>query len=240
MSRFDSKLLRTLCTGGACLLGVGLLLTVSKAEVAVSQPAAVCGNVDFDFPDAPPASMELDVSQGMFHDLFGIGEAAVAGVVEGLAHSTAANADDDEAKATAEGLAAAQQVVQLIGKFVQGARFNGYELSSDKAEDAKKIDSYYTKKLRAQNWQTIFRMRDGDETYAVSALRSDGAIKGLFVFACDGDDVYLLNLVCDISPDNVKNLTTAAAQMGLKVSASQSLIEDSMHKFKINFQSSGE
>ena len=76
------------------------------------------------------AKFELDVGQGMFQDLFGIGEAAVAGVVEGLAQSAAADGGEDEAKATAEGLAAVQHVVQLVGKFVQA---HGYMVTNSMA-----------------------------------------------------------------------------------------------------------
>ncbi|HEY2828321.1 MAG TPA: DUF4252 domain-containing protein [Pirellulales bacterium] len=221
----------------AGLIAVMLLPVAAHADEVEGKKATVCGNVDFDFPDAPPATMEVDVSQGLFKDLFGLGEAAVAGMVEGLAPSAAA--DDGDAKAAAEGLQAAQQAVQLVGKFVQGARFSSYEMSGDKSDSAKKIDAYYTKKLRAQNWQTLVRIRDGEETYAVSALRSEGAIKGIFIFAADGDDVYLMNLVCDISPENVKQLTGAAAQLGIKLSMSQDLIKEGMRKVELALQSPG-
>ena len=233
------KMLRQAACVGAGLVVLCLLSKGAKTSEVATKPAEVNGNVDFDFPDAPPAKFEFDVGQGMFQDLFGIGEAAVAGLVEGLAQATSANSDDGEAKATAEGLAAAQQVVQLIGRFVQGARVNGYDLEGDKT-DAKKIEAYYNKKLHSQNWQTIFRLRDGDETYAVSTLRSEGAIKGLFIFSSDGDEVYLFNIVCDISPENVKQLTSAAARIGIKVNANQSMLEDGMHMLKLNFQSPGE
>jgi hypothetical protein len=235
-----SKLSCRACCGGASLMIVCLLSTVANTGEVASKPTEVNGNIDFDFPDAPSAKFEFDVGQGMFQDLFGMGEAAVAGLVEGLTQATAANADVDEVKATTEGLAAAQQVVQLIGKFVQGARINGYELEGSKTDVAKTFEAYYSKKLRSQNWQTIFRMRDGDETYAVSTLRSEGAIKGVFIFSADGDEVYLVNIVCDVSPENVKKLTSAAARMGVKVSANQSMLEDGMHMLKLSFQAPGE
>ena len=123
MSLSKSKTFRQLSCGGICL--IALLIVTAKAntgEAPATTPQA-SGNLEFDYPDAPGRqSSELDVGQGMFQDLFGIGEAAVAGVVEGLAQSAAADGGEDEAKATAEGLAAVQHVVQLVGKFVQGAR----------------------------------------------------------------------------------------------------------------------
>jgi len=240
MSLSNSKTIRQLSCGGICLIAVLILTAKANTSEAPAATPHASGNLEFDYPDAPAAKFELDVGQGMFQDLFGIGEAAVAGVVEGLAQSSTANGGEDEAKATAEGLAAVQHVVQLVGKFVQGARVHGYELDGDKADDAKKLEAYYTKKLRTQSWQTIFRVRDGDETYAVSTLRSAGAIKGLFIFCSDGSDVYLLNIVCDISPENVKELTSAAAKMGIKASTNQAMLEDGMHMLKLNFFSVSE
>jgi hypothetical protein len=224
MSRFDSKLLRTLCTGGACLLGVGLLLAVSKADVAVSQPAAVCGNVDFDFPDAPPASMELDVSQGMFHDLFGIGDAAIAGAVESLRQAAGEKAGGQKSPVAAEQLDAVRQLLQLSGNLVQGVRVRVYELDSSKAEVTGKLSAYYDKKLHAGNWETVVRVHDDGDVLSVAVLRSGGAVKGLFVIGDDGDNLVLANVGCDISPENIKKLTAAAAKSGLDAQLGQALV----------------
>ncbi len=53
-------------------------------------------------------------------------------------------------------------------------------------------------------------------------------------------EVYLLNIVCDISPENVKELTSAAAKMGIKASTNQAMLEDGMHMLKLNFFSVSE
>ena len=54
-----------------------------------------------------------------------------------------------------------------------------------------------------------------DESVELSLVRHDGAIRGAFVIATEGDDMVLVNVVCNVSPDTVKALTAKAAQIGL-------------------------
>ena len=80
----------------------------------------------FDEANLPPANVELDLSQGMFENLFGIGDAAVAGVAETLMKST----KGDHAEAmhmAAEQLAAVRQIIGLAGKVVKEVRVRAYE-----------------------------------------------------------------------------------------------------------------
>ena len=74
----------------ACLAFILLLGAIARAEDSTSKNTITPGNVEFDYADAPAANVELDLSQGMFHDLFGIGDAAVAGVADALAKSSGA------------------------------------------------------------------------------------------------------------------------------------------------------
>jgi hypothetical protein len=37
----------------------------------------------------------------------------------------------------------------------------------------------------------------------------------VFIQATDGDNVVIANVVCEVSPDNVKKLTSAATKIGL-------------------------
>ena len=76
---FRTTLEATGIRGTAACLGFILLLgTIARADGPIANATTTLGNVDFDYADAPAANVELDLSQGMFHDLFGIGDAAVA------------------------------------------------------------------------------------------------------------------------------------------------------------------
>jgi hypothetical protein len=69
-------------TLAAALLLLGLSAAYSHAaEETVKAPA---GRLDFEAANLPEANVEVDLSQDMFQDLFGIGDAALAGVAESL------------------------------------------------------------------------------------------------------------------------------------------------------------
>ena len=44
-----------------------------------------------------------------------------------------------------------------------------------------------------------------DEVVRVAAIRDGGAVRGVFVMATDGGELVLANLVCDVSPENVRS-----------------------------------
>ena len=50
---------------------------------------------------------------------------------------------------------------------------------------------------------------------AISLVRHEGAVRGAFVVASEGDDLVLVNVVCNISPEKVNTLIAKATQIGL-------------------------
>src|SRR5262245_49446149 len=83
----------------------------AQAEEAASQ--APIGRLNFEAANLPEANVEVDLSQEMFRDIFGIGDAAIAGVVEALQKSPD---QGDAAKATqmaAQQAEALRQIIQL-------------------------------------------------------------------------------------------------------------------------------
>jgi len=213
----------------ACAAFIFLLTVVARADDATLKSAAAQGTVDFDYADAPPATVELDLSQGMFHDLFGIGDAAVAGVADALAQSTGAKQGAEGAKMAADQLVAARQIVQVAGQVVQGIRVRAYKGVTEQSVKADKLVAHYDNKLRTDNWQSILRAHEGDQMVTVWAFRTSGAIKGLFVVAAAKDNLLLANVICDISPENVQKLTTAATNSALQAGLAQ-FIEVKMGK----------
>jgi hypothetical protein len=199
------------CVGAIVLLS--LLATGALAVEVTKEPVAPSGSVEFDCPGLPEPTVEFNLSQGMFKDLFGIGDAAITGVVQGLTKSAGATTAEAE-QVTAQQLEAAHQMLELVGQVVQGFRVRMYE---DGGVPIKALTEHYGKKLSAQNWETVLRVRSDDEQYVVNVLRNRGGIKGVFVIVCDGESTVLANVMCDVSPENIRKLTSSAASLGVKV-----------------------
>src|SRR6476659_11347370 len=64
---------------------------LAQAQTALPADTAPIGRIDFARVNLPPANVELDLSQGMFRDLFGIGDAAASGIAESLLKAADAN-----------------------------------------------------------------------------------------------------------------------------------------------------
>jgi hypothetical protein len=192
----------------AAIAGLMFYTAIAQAKPAdLSEPATV-GRIDFDSANLPPANVELDLSQGMFENLFGIGDAAVAGVSETLMKSTKGD-HGDAMHMAADQLAAVRQIIGLAGKVVREVRVRAYEKMG---ED---LSSKFDKQLLSGDWEKVVVVRKGDENARVFIIRHDGAIRGAFVMAGGHGGQVLVNVVCDISPDNVKSLTSAATKIGL-------------------------
>ena len=194
-----------------------LLLSLSAAyshaaEETVKAPA---GRLDFEAANLPEANVEVDLSQEMFQDIFGIGDAALAGVAESLLKG--ANEGKGEApKLAAHQLQAAREIIQLAGNVVREVHVRLYEGLPESIDGATALAKPFEEQLRAGNWETIARVRDDENLVRVAVIRDEGSVKGVFVVATDGESVALANVVCDVSPDNVKKLTSAATTIGLE------------------------
>lgn len=217
--------------GGNLLLAT---LTFGLAAAAHSQATAAdkespVGRIDFSAAKLPEANVEVDLSQEMFRDLFGIGDAAIAGVAEALLK---ANTDGETAKSTklaAEQMEAARQIVQLAGNVVREVRVRVYEDFPKDSDSPEKVFGQFDDQLKSAHWETLVKVHDGDDVVRVSAIRHEGALKGIFVNVTDGDSLVLANVVCDISPENVKTLTSTATKVGLDNGLAQQIAAKMKH-----------
>jgi hypothetical protein len=209
------------------LLGVA---TVHAQSAAASNGSAV-GRVEFDYANLPPATVEVDLSQGLLSDVFGIGDAAVAGVTEAVANYTGTNKGSEGMRLTAEKLTAVHQIVETLGRVVREVHVRAYQGLPDQSGLTEKLLSHYDEKVHQGNWENVVRAQEKGNAVRVAVARGEGAIRGLFVIVADGHDVVLTNLVCDVSPENAKKLTTVAAKTGLEAGLGQ-MLEAKMRKFK--------
>ncbi len=192
----------------AAVAGLLFYSAAAHANAAESSNAAAVGRINFDDANLPQANVELDLSQGMFGDLFGIGDAAVAGVAESLLKS----AKGDHAETTrlaADQLAAVRQIIGLTGKVVREVRIRAFEKMADD------LSSRFDKQIHDGAWEKTIVLRKGDENVRVFVIHRDESIRGVFVIVGGHGGQLLVNVVCDISPENVKNLTSAATKIGI-------------------------
>jgi hypothetical protein len=87
------------------------------------------------------------------------------------------------------------------------------------------VSDHYASKLDGSAWHKIVQARDGDKCASVFLMRNHGAIQGVFVVATDGRELVLANVLCDISPERVKQITQQATSMGLELGGEEALRE---------------
>jgi len=181
---------------------------VAYAKPEESPAAGTIGRVEFDEASLPPANVELDLSQGMLANLFDISDGAIAGAVETL--NTTSKGDQPEAiRLAASQLEAMRQIVGLTGDMVQEVRVRAYE------EGAGDLSPRFYERLKEGKWEKVVVVRQGDERACGYVIYENDAIRGVFVMAGGNDGQVLVNVVCNVSPEKAKQLTSAATKIGL-------------------------
>jgi hypothetical protein len=199
----------------ADVLVVAVMLVTFTSAYAQADEAtnnAPIGRLNFEAADLPEANVEVDLSQEMFRDLFGIGDAAIAGVTEALLDAPKSGEGAKATEIAAKQAEALRQVINLAGNVVNEVHVRVYE----NAPEAQSISRPFDEQLRAGKWDTLARVRENDNTVRVAAVRDSGTIRGIFVVVTENDSLILANLVCNVSPENVQKLTSAATKIGLE------------------------
>ena len=191
-------------------------ISAAYAQQPESTTSVPVGRLDFASANLPEANVEVDLSQDLFKDLFGIGDAAIAGAVESLVKAPGTDDNAQATKMAAQQLEAARQIIQLAGSVVREVHVRAYESLPENIENAETLYKPFDEQLRAGNWETLVRVRKDDEVARVAVIRNAGTVQGVFVVATEGDSLVLANIVCEVSPDNVKKLTAAATKIGLE------------------------
>ncbi|MEO2048552.1 MAG: DUF4252 domain-containing protein [Pirellulales bacterium] len=223
MSRFKSAV----ASNQACIVAALMLLLASTANARPENtgPPEVIGRVEFDFPHATPATVEVDLGEGILTDFMGIAQAVVGGVVEGLLES-AQGQEQGAVKLSGRHLASVRKVLESIRGVVREVRVRVYENLPEKAADLQRnMSAHYQQKAHDLDWDNLVRVNDGHANVSVSALRHDGAIRGLYVMVSENGQLVLVNIVCNLSPEMVQQVAKLATQIGLEVGLEQVLQE---------------
>ena len=187
-----------------------------RAQNSGHGAAAVVGRVAFDFDDAPAAKVAVDLNQGMLSAISGMGKAAIQGVVEGLAESEQGHGSR-AIQESSQHLDAINEVVQLTSSVLCEVRVRVYEGFSDQPSDIREsMIEHYESKLDDGNWDNVVRVQEGDDNIVVRAIRRDSAIHGVFVIVCEHDELVMVNVVCELSPEKIQQLTSQATKIGMK------------------------
>ncbi len=212
----------------ANMLALALLFDVSSASAQTTVAAdqnRPTGQIDFAVANLPPATVEVDLSRSIFSDLFGLGDAAIEGIVESLLESNAAQKSDSLELAAGE-LAAARQILQLSKEVIHEVHVRVYDNFPEDQGNAAQLAGLFDSQLKSGQWDNVVKVNDGDDSVRVSLLRVDGSILGVFAIVADGNDVVLANLVCDVSPENIKKLTAAATKIGLDLGLREAIEQE--------------
>ncbi|MEQ8212147.1 MAG: DUF4252 domain-containing protein [Lacipirellulaceae bacterium] len=212
---------------GSTPVTVALLVALfgSAAATANAQEETITGRIEFDHAAIPnaEAAFEVDLGKGMLTDVSGLFGAALDGIVEGLLESVKGQ-ESQAITQSAEYLKSVQEIINQVGGAVSEVRIRGYDrLTEEDSGKRSALIAHYQKRIKEANWDDLVRVRERNATAIVSALREDGAIRGLFVIGSEGNNLVLVNVVCDLSPEKVKIVSKNIAQLSMKLGLKQEL-----------------
>ncbi len=217
MSRLQGFVARRAAACGAfsaVLLYVGV--AAAYAQQATPASSGELGRIEFGQPSSAKKYVEVELSPAMFADLFGIGDAALSGVADALQNSPQAKEGSQAIQLAAQKALAGRELIAIAKSTVQSIRFRAYDDLENPAQEQATIAAHFSQQLQAGNWENAVRAQDGDKSVQVSAIHADGSIRGLFIIAAERNKLVLVNVICDISPENAKRLAEAAVKSGLE------------------------
>ena len=223
MLRCVSMVGRYSCSGSVMALTVLSLCAVSASAQSVRDNAAP-GEIDLNIPDAPPPTVEIDLGRDLIGDLWGLGDAAFAGFLEGLQESTDPRSRESR-QFIAEQYDSARQLGDVMEDVVHELHIRVYDDLPDGAGLSEQVARHFRQQLQQAGWESVIRVREGDELVRVSIVRDENVIRGVFVLAAERDELVLVNAVGSLSPENVKQLTRRATSIAVQLGLHEQLNE---------------
>jgi hypothetical protein len=210
-----------------------VLLYVGAAAAYAQQDAPAAsgeiGRIEFGQPSSAKKFVEVDLSPAMIGDLFGIGDAALTGVADALQNSPQAKEGSQAIQFAAQKALAVRELVAIAKNTIQSVRVRAYDDLENPAQEQATIAAHFSQQLKSSNWENVVRAQEGDKSVQISAIHADGAIRGLFIIAAERNKLVLVNVICDISPENARRLAGAAVKSGLEAGLEKHLEEALKH-----------
>ena len=202
---------------------VAAMVVLAGARGAAAADGVSSGRVEFDHTGGPAPNVEVDLPAEMFRDVLGLGDAVIAGVAQGLVNTAGSGAADGEVKMAADQLAEIRQLVGILQGAVQEVRVRVYQGQGNETPGGGAVAQHYADKLKNSTWDRIVNVREEGQTVSVFVLRESGAFRGVFVVAAERNEMVLVNVVCDVSPERVQQVASQAVSMGIKFGGDQAL-----------------
>ena len=226
MSRLAGFVARRAAACGA-FSAVLLYVGVAAAYAQQTTPSSTgeLGRIEFGHPSSAKKFVEIDLSPAMFADLFGIGDGALTGIADALQNSPQAKEGSQAIQFAAQKALAGRELIAIAKSTLKSVRLRAYDDLENPVEEQAKVLAHYSQQLQTGNWENAVRAQDGDKSVQISAIHADGSIRGLFIIAAERNKLVLVNVICDISPENAQRLAAAAVKSGLEAGLDKQIEE---------------
>ena len=174
------------------------------------------GRVNFDLPDIPPATVELDLGKGLIRQAVGLGDAAVAGFLEGLMTSADAKSSEN-VEFLAQQLTSARELGDVASDVVQEVHLKVWDKLPAESDLAQQLISHFDGELAGNGWEPALRVQDANALVRAYVHRHEDSLTGVVFIAGEGNDVALANIIGDLSPENVHKVTSTATEIAVKL-----------------------
>lgn len=207
---------------GKLALVVAVASSWSGAPSFGQTPAASGARVAWDNGDMPPAAVEMDLGPGLIRQAIGLGDAALAGFLEGLA--TSPNADTSANIEFVIGqLTSTRELGNVASEVVQEVHVRVWQQLEDENDLATKLIAHFDSTLIDELWQSTLRVRQPNETVCLYVHRQEESVDGVLLVAGKQREVVAINLVGDLSPEKVQRLTATATKIGVNLGLDKEL-----------------
>lgn len=188
----------------------------------VDSPSSQGGRVKLDVADLPPAAVEMDLGPGLIRHFFKLGDAAVAGVLEGL--STSPDAETSEnLQFAAKQLTSARELGDIASEVIQEVHVRAWNGEIDALAAATQLIDAYDAQLPAAGWEPTLRARQQNEMVRIYTLHEGESLSGVLVVAAQRNELVVVNVVGDLSPQNIQHLASTATRIGVQLGLDKEL-----------------
>lgn len=215
--------LKRSATVTACAL---IIAAGAKSQAASSHTAEAPlpnpGQVSLELPDLPPATVEIDLGRGMIQHSLSLGDAAIAGILEGLSTSSDSRTDES-AKFIAQQLTSARELSDAISQVVHEVHVRVWNDLPKESQIADKAVRHFDATLKEQGWESTLRAREDGKLVRVLVHREGDRLTGVLLIASERDELVVANVIGDLSPENVHRVTKTATTIAMKLGLDKEL-----------------
>ncbi len=199
---------------GALMSALAVLISSYTAYGQSPADSSTAGRVAFDIPDVPPATVEIDLGKGLIRHAVGLGDAAVAGFLEGLTSSPDSQSSEN-VQFLAQQLTSARELGDVVSEVVQEIHVRVWDNLPAESQLAERAVAHFDTTLVGAGWEPALRVQERNNLVRAYVHRQGESISGVLFIAGEGNDVVLANVIGDLSPEKVHKLTSTATEIAV-------------------------